>query len=77
MNGADAAFATRITELSLTGNQSYELMAYYKIKWTTVDDDTVVREVRDPIDTEETIELQQQRIRVFQVDYSTTSAFLQ
>lgn len=77
-NGPEAVAATTITEMSLTGNQAYADMAANKVQWATVDDEAVVRQARVPKDTAATIELQQQRIRVFKVDYSPNAeAFLQ
>lgn len=77
-NGPEAAAATAITEMSLTGNQAYADMAANKVQWATVDDETVVRQARLSRDTATTIEVQQQRIRVFKVDYSPKAeAFLQ
>ena len=71
-NSDNMSFAATITELSLTGNQPYQTMVDNKIKWTTVDDNVVSRAARAPVDTEDLIELQQQRIRVFSVTYEVT-----
>jgi len=70
VNDIPATVIATITELSLTGNQSYETMLNSKIHWQTWDDHVVIRHNRDPIDTDEYIEVQSQRIRVFSVVYS-------
>ncbi len=53
-------------------------MTHNRVKWATVDDTTVSRNARAPVDTEDLIELQQQRIRVFGVTYTVSDelAFL-
>lgn len=74
-------FTVDIEELSLTGNQPYSTMSENKKRWLTADDETVIRNVRESIDTEDVIELQQQRIRVFNFKYTVAvqqpASFLQ
>ena len=76
VNGDQLPFTSVVTELSLTGNQSYEEMAGKRLHWKTVDDSNSKTEA--PADTNDVIQLQQQRIRVFSVEYTVGSEqFLQ
>lgn len=60
--------------MSLTGNQLYETMSQNKIKWATVDDNLYKdRYIQPKVLLFDSVELQQQRIRVFIVRYSLIS----
>jgi hypothetical protein len=76
MNNNSDLFTATIEELSLTGNQPIETMKANKIQWKT-QDDAQVKKSRVSGDTADTIELQQQRIRVFSVKYAAPTEFLQ
>lgn len=67
MNGGTSVVAN-ITEMSMTANQSYEAMTSRKIQWITSNDE--VKASRSSASDSDTIDLQQQRIRVFEVVYS-------
>lgn len=71
VNGNMAVVVT-ITEMSMTANQSYEAMTSRKIQWITADDNTKTTPESSDIDT---IELQQQRIRVFEVVYTLPTIY--
>ena len=76
MNSDDIEVAIEMIELSLSGNQPYETMTANKIHWLTVDDG--VAAPHEFVDSDDTIELQQQRIRLFQVTYKVEEeSFLQ
>jgi hypothetical protein len=77
MNGDNIFVETTIKELSLTGNQEYSAMEARRIKWKTRDDATVHSDAEYPAETGNIIKLQQQRIRVFSIEYTEPTAFLQ
>jgi hypothetical protein len=55
MNGENVEFVAGITELTLSGNQSYKTMAANKLKWTAVEDG--VAAPYDSSDSDDLIEL--------------------
>ena len=67
VNGKDVSYTTAVTELSLTGNQEYKTMLAKRIEWRTVDDQRGGKR-RAQLDVD-VIDMQQQRIRVFRVEY--------
>jgi len=66
-NGRSPAGKTSIEEVSLTANQSYDSMSSGRLKWKTADDLTVEPTEPDPLAK---TRFQQQRIRMFKVEYS-------
>lgn len=63
-----------ITEMSITANQPYAEMASKKVQWKTLDDSTITPPGQGPADEvsddSHVVYLQQQRIRVFEVEYT-------
>lgn len=74
----NADFTVAIQELSLTANQPVADVAANKIQWKTVDDSAVSSKVEssEPFETATVVQLQQQRIRVFRLTYSSNSSSL-
>lgn len=71
-NSGASPDSVQIEETSLTGNMSWEELVDRKITWKTTDDS--VAPINDPTDA---IAMQQQRIRVFSVEFNAPSkAFL-
>jgi hypothetical protein len=70
VNGLDTNEPIEIRELSMSGNMNIEDMRNRRAHWKTVDDVTVTRKARATADQWDEIELQSQRIRVFQVFYN-------
>lgn len=66
-SSGEQQYGYEAVEVSLTGNEQYSTMAAKKIAWATVDD-TVETTPIATLDLE-SVELQQQRIRVFLVTY--------
>lgn len=80
VNGLDTNEDVLIHELSMSGNMNIEDMRNRRAHWKTVDDVTVGRKARATEDQWDEIELQSQRIRIFQVFYNMPTgeqAFLQ
>jgi hypothetical protein len=75
VNGDSASFTATIEELSLSANMPLQEMLNRKIQWQTVDDATVTLDESDSgLESDFTIiNLQQQRLRVFKVDYTVAN----
>ena len=75
VNGDSASFTATIQELSLSANMPLQEMLNRKIQWQTVDDATVTLDESDSgLESDFTIiNLQQQRLRVFKVDYTVAN----
>lgn len=73
VNGDDISATVEITELTISGNMPIDYMTETKIQWATEDDAFVTRAAPSMNDTTDVIVLQQQRIRVFEVNYTPTT----
>lgn len=71
VNGLDTSETIHVEEVTLTANQPYDTMQANRAHWKTVDDSTNTVGFKGYKAGEwEKVELQSQRIRVFQVFYN-------